>query len=460
MLRKILLVVLAVVGLYLLILTLTAVVPFLSYRPLKVTSQEPQWVETDDRVVLVDDIEEAWLARLDMLERADHSIDIAFFAFHGGESVTTYLSYLLAATDKGVKVRLLLDGMAHGLHEHREFVKMTEYHPNFQIAYYNPINLLRPHHLHNRMHEKVTIIDGRLSMVGGRNVGDKYFTNQDIPNVSVDRDLIVYQDNSDGLMLRELESYYQTLWDYDYTWQRPRKPEEDRPAPFEKVYQKYHHRHKDYSATAPNRAAEVDWRRRSFPINRAYYVHNSLHPRFKEPRVWKNMVNLMDQAEERIMIQTPYVVPAQEMIDQWQAAVDPEVEMTLLTNSMNSANNIPGYAATANHRQALIDSPMHYFEYQPVEAQMHMKLFVIDETISAVGTFNLDQRSANLNAESMLVIDSPEFTRHLLDEMDERYMADSWEITRDNQDYKQQTIGRQILYHMLPPIMKWIEPMI
>lgn len=46
------------------------------------------------------------------------------------------------------------------------------------------------------------------------------------------------------------------------------------------------------------------------------------------------------------------------------------------------------------------------------ENSIHAKSYVIDDRITAIGSYNLDPRSAYLDTELLIVIDSPEFTAH------------------------------------------------
>ena len=47
------------------------------------------------------------------------------------------------------------------------------------------------------------------------------------------------------------------------------------------------------------------------------------------------------------------------------------------------------------------------------EVGLHSKSMIIDDTISVVGTFNMDPRSANLNTESFVVVKDAAFTKQM-----------------------------------------------
>lgn len=93
-------------------------------------------------------------------------------------------SEIIKAADRGVRVRLLLDDInAQGLD--RAHLALDE-HPNIAVRLFNPSRnreavlrrgvemLLRAVSITRRMHNKAWIADGRLAVVGGRNIGDAY----------------------------------------------------------------------------------------------------------------------------------------------------------------------------------------------------------------------------------------------------------------------------------------------
>jgi cardiolipin synthase C len=72
---------------------------------------------------------------------------------------------------------------------------------------------------------------------------------------------------------------------------------------------------------------------------------------------------------------------------------------------------------------------MNIWEYQGVDS-IHAKTFIFDDRLSAIGAFNMDSRSTFLNTESMVVIDSVEFTENLEMEMN-HYFKKSLKVAKD-----------------------------
>jgi phosphatidylserine/phosphatidylglycerophosphate/cardiolipin synthase-like enzyme len=63
---------------------------------------------------------------------------------------------------------------------------------------------------------------------------------------------------------------------------------------------------------------------------------------------------------------------------------------------------------------------------------------VVDNKITVIGTFNLDPRSANLNTECIVIVNSESISQGVLNGMEEEFKPDnSWETTLDfNPDSK------------------------
>src|SRR5690606_27283914 len=93
---------------------------------------------------------------------------------------------LLAAADRGVRIRLLLDDTTSDGKDQQ--IALLAAHPQIQIRIFNALklgrgtgltrNLGRLLHLtrqHRRMHNKLWLADSSAAIVGGRNLGDEYF---------------------------------------------------------------------------------------------------------------------------------------------------------------------------------------------------------------------------------------------------------------------------------------------
>ena len=103
----------------------------------------------------------------------------------------------------------------------------------------------------------------------------------------------------------------------------------------------------------------------------------------------------------------------------------------LLTNSLASSPNLPAFSAYLWNRTELASSGLRIYEYQSSDS-IHGKSVLIDDRLSAVGSWNLDERSVDIDTEVMLVIDSAPFQQLLRARQDE-IMAQSLIVGPDGQ---------------------------
>ncbi|MBA5764770.1 phospholipase D family protein, partial [Vibrio sp. 404] len=93
-------------------------------------------------------------------------------------------------------------------------------HPNIEVRLFNPFVLRRftllsyafdLFRLNHRMHNKAFTVDGRVSILGGRNIGDEYFGTGEIP-LQMDLDVLAV-----GAVVPEISADFDRYWNADAT---------------------------------------------------------------------------------------------------------------------------------------------------------------------------------------------------------------------------------------------------
>ena len=165
-----------------------------------------------DRVMLIEDNGEALAERIRMLEHAKQSIVLSTFDFHSDISGKKMLAALWAAAERGVKVKILVDGCNSWLRmTGNAYFYALASHENVTIKTYNPVNPLLPFHAMSRMHDKYVIVDDSLYLLGGRNVYDSFLGAQDGPK-NYDRDVLVYHEGEKEGSLYQVKAYFEAIW--------------------------------------------------------------------------------------------------------------------------------------------------------------------------------------------------------------------------------------------------------
>jgi cardiolipin synthase C len=159
---------------------------------------------------------EAFVTRVKSTNAATRSIDVQTYIWHGDTTGMHLAERLLAAADRGVKVRLLVDDM-DARAKNAGFAALAA-HDNIEVRMFNPFasrtgtvakmmeGLGSFSRLNHRMHNKTWIVDNRLALVGGRNLGDEYFgASEEVNFVDLDFGMI-------GPIVRDISRSFDDYW--------------------------------------------------------------------------------------------------------------------------------------------------------------------------------------------------------------------------------------------------------
>jgi len=157
-------------------------------------------------------------------------------------------------------------------------------------------------------------------------------------------------------------------------------------------------------------------------------------------------------AKLSIDIQTPYLITTELSQNLFEKAVQRGVKIRILTNSIASTDNLEAFSSYQSNRQELLKTGVEIYEFRPDAAVrtkimtgelqeklnykpifgLHAKSMVIDGKTTVIGTFNLDPRSANLNTECMVIINSNKIALSVLKGIEEEFKPEnSWKTTLD-----------------------------
>lgn len=433
-----------ILGFYIIYSFIFGVLLFAFYKPKTIQHLENNSMETfyreelsQDRVVLVEGRYDSGLSRVNLIENAEKTLDIAYYTLHDGVSTDIFFNSIIEAADRGIKVRILLDGIFHNLNGNLRGIKyIFSDHPNIELKFYEPLNLIKPWTWNNRLHDKFIIVDGKYAIIGGRNIGDKYFIGDDTDeHIVYDRDVVIIntdEDNVSNSVISEFKDYFSHLWEHDYSKNPVNKLTNIGKKKGEEKYQYLVNRVKKLKKSHPEIFNNsIDWVEESVPANRIYLIYNPIERLNKEPWCWHYITNLAKNAKESIYVQSPYIIPTKNMLSILHVdniSVDRE-QINILTNSIYSSPNLFAVSGYMNNRKRIVDFGANLYEFQG-PGSIHAKSYLFDNRISAVGSFNFDSRSTFLSTESMVIIDSEDFAKNLKEEMD-NYIDSSLMVGED-----------------------------
>ncbi|MGV6804527.1 MAG: cardiolipin synthase [Ruegeria sp.] len=131
------------------------------------------------------------------------------------------------------------------------------------------------------------------------------------------------------------------------------------------------------------------------------------------------------EAKERLWIASPYFVPDIDVMTALQHAALRGVDVRILVPDVID-HRLPWLAAFA-YFDEIRECGVRVFRY--TDGFMHQKIILVDDTLAAVGTTNLDNRSFRLNFEAMALFFSSRATE-AADEMLRTDFESSYEMTR------------------------------
>lgn len=370
-----------------------------------------------DRVQLIESGKEGALARINLIQNAEKSLDITYYSWQEGKTTEIFIASIIDAADRGVEVRILLDGIFHNLKKDlRDTIYGFKTHPNIELKFYKPFKLLSPWTWNNRLHDKLILVDDSLGLIGGRNIGDRYFVEDvDKLDYAKDRDVLIYNENkgeSTDSAVGDMKVYYEKIWNHEYSKPSLKRLKTKQELKGKIFKEDLRNRYVDFKREYAEDTKEIDWHENTIATDGVRFVHNPLGKVNNEPWCLEELLILAEEAQEYIFIQSPYVIPSREMKTKFKKYQVDLTKANMLTNSQYSSPNVLAMSGYFNNRKSIVDSGVQLYEYQSTNS-LHGKTYIFDDAISAVGSFNLDARSSYINSESMVIISSKEFTDKL-----------------------------------------------
>ncbi len=411
--------------------------------------------------------EEALAWRLALIDSAAHSLDLQYYVWFGDKVGQLLLARVIAAADRGVKVRLLFDDLNTMLHDmgHVELrdaaLARIDRHRNIQIRVFNAwrertlagrvlemaTDFAR---LNRRMHNKQMIADNRVAVIGGRNIGDEYF------GLNAHFNFLDLDALGVGPVAREASAVFDRYWNSGWVRGLPRDAGEGAAeAPSQAEREALEALESDARARL-ELAGQRSWRREIDALASTLHpgrsrVHTDAPSRAASRRnhMPEAFRALMRSAQREIILTNAYIIPDEAFIADLRSLAARGVSVRILTNSLAS-HDVPAVNSHYERwRERIVDAGAALHELRPDAALadalvhtppvrgrfvgLHTKAMVIDRRHAFVGSMNLDPRSETINSEMGVVIDSEPLAQSLAASMEEGLLpANSWRIERGN----------------------------
>ena len=398
-------------------------------------------------LLLLADNLQAFELRVQLARSAERSLDLQYYYWLWDLTGDLLTQEIVAAADRGVRVRLLIDDINTRGNDSRYLA--LDGHANIEIRLFNPSRnrangirrglelAFRAFKTTRRMHNKAWIADGRVAIVGGRNIGDAYFDAARATNFH-DMDVLFV-----GEGLPDVQSIFDDFWNSPVAipidaLSRPLarnlpiqlKASRRRPPDAEPYLQRL-------SGIAAGDgigriAGDLHWAEEvevvSDPPEKALAVGQRS---WLVPRIYR----AIREAREELRLVSPYFIPGKKGVHALGRLTAGGTSVRVLTNSLAATDVVAVHGAYSAYRKPLLREGVELFELRPnitrerpslfgsKGASLHTKAFTIDGRTGFVGSFNFDPRSASLNTEMGVLFVQPELVAEVNGIIDEQTAA-------------------------------------
>jgi len=424
---------------------------------------------------LLDRNELALRARLALADEAAESLDVQYFVWQSDATGHLFADRMLHAADRGVRIRILIDDF--GVSGKGGDVLKLDAHPNIEVRNFNPWStrgnrlgtstefLVRAYTLNRRMHNKTIIADGRFAVLGGRNIGDRYFGlynrfEQD------DLDVMVA-----GPMAHEVSVSFDEFWNSEHSFLVSSFEYDQRPrTPLETTRQELHASIERNAALLASFPSEpTDWSAyleelvATFaPASSALMWESPDILDESRPRLYEDYKKFVASARSEVLISSPYFIPDEDFRKLLGDLVARGVRVVVITNSLATNNHVVAHAGYRHWRREVLASGVELYELRedaealsqyvtpPATATrlgLHTKAVVVDRERAFVGSPNVDPRSMVLNTEIGVVGDGPVFAARVAALIDRDIApANAWRVTMDEEGWLTWTNADEVVH--------------
>ncbi len=264
-----------------------------------------------ERTAYIDNNDDALLWRLHLIEEAKEEIILSTFDFKSDEAGKDIIAALMQAADRGVRVRVIVDGFNGVLKlTGNKYFKALVSCPGVSIRIYNPISPFRPWDLQARLHDKYLIIDESMYMLGGRNTMNLFLGDYSSQK-NMDRELFVYEEETpdETVSISQVKRYFETIWalpdSREYVCRK-------KTSSIEQAEQELKERYGYLKETYQEAYTDWDYTALTMETNKISLLSNPVETENKEPLLWYSLQQLMLEADQ-VTMYTPYIICGKEM---------------------------------------------------------------------------------------------------------------------------------------------------
>lgn len=334
-----------------------------------------------NQAILLPEYEATFAAMVADIDEATEYVHVEFFIAVKDPTTEAFFAALGRASARGVKIRVLSDWLMGRLYAGRQETRAyltsigAEWHPML------PINIFTGHWQRPDMrnYRKLVIVDGRVGFMGSQNLIDSSYNKPgNIKRGMHWHELMV---RLEGPVVREMEAVFATDW---YSETDEVLPLSERPI--------------ELPVENPQGPELFD--AQVLPSGPSFDNDNNL----------KLYAMLIQKAEKRVSITSPYFVPEESTQLAILTAAARGVEVELFVSEIGDQALV--YHAQRSYYEPLLAAGVKIWLYASPTV-LHAKHFTIDSDVTILGSSNMDIRSFSLNMEVSVMIQGAAFVERM-----------------------------------------------
>lgn len=353
---------------------------------------------------------ESFFSRLlEELEQAEKYIYMEFFILAEGDMWDSIYKVLKQKAKDGIEVKIIFDDFGSIKRQHKDFLTKLK-KDGIEVSVFNPIYPLFTHFLNNRNHRKIVVIDGKIAITGGVNIGDEYINREIRFGHWMDSAVIIK-----GETVKSFLCMFLSMWEF-ITGKR---------------------------IDVKSHFAE------STVIDDGFALPYCDGPLTDQSPAEGLYMQILNSAQKYVYIMTPYLVIDDMMISTLCMAAKSGIEVCIVTPHIPDKAYV--HNVTRYNYLELLQAGVKIYEYTP--GFIHSKIFLSDDCISTVGSVNMDYRSFIFHFECGVWLNNKETALNIKQHFRE-VLAVSQEIKLEDWNKRSRlTKIKQGFLHLFGPLM-------
>lgn len=403
----------------------------------------------------------AFAARSILTGMAKKNIDAQYYIWHNDQAGQLMLKDLWEAAERGVMVRLLLDDFNNNAKLDQHLIRFAS-HPNIAVRIINPMihRTLQPLNyvtglprINRRMHNKSMTFDKQITIIGGRNIGNEYLSN-DRNSQFADLDVMLI-----GRVVNDISNSFNSYWSSDISFDietlvKPNKntdflasldkingDEDSGPRSTLSVY-KEAIEDSTIDTDLLNKHVPFRWTDIQFLSDDVGKLTKTAHP---DTYLVHQLRTLLGKPTKQLTIISSYFVPTKDGVNTLIKLANNGVKIRILTNSFNATDVTAVHSGYSQWRPKMLKAGIKIYELKATASaearenklwrarsqsstSLHAKTFAVDDHQVFIGSYNVDPRSANINTEMGVIINDDELSHQLHNALDDELLGQAYEV--------------------------------